>query len=232
MRLALLAVVAAVPVLIGADAPVLSLDQLETRLASDADNIRFGSEYRQAVIKANAYERSIKFFEKLTADNPKASMAHLNHGFAYVDKIPASGAITQVILANTALTQFTKSIDTKVSWIALYTRGNSYLFWPRIFDRAKLGVADLERAVEMQKKEPVRVFHSRAWVSLGDGYWKTDQLDRAIATWKEGAKLFPNHAGLKARLAKTGDDLKAHIDSELDPTKRVDTDLHEIWEAK
>jgi len=36
----------------------------------------------------------------------------------------------------------------------------------------------------------------------------------------------------KARLSKDGDELKTYIEDVLDPNKRVDTDLHEIWEAE
>jgi tetratricopeptide (TPR) repeat protein len=207
-----------------------ALGRLEAALAAEPDNLRYGSEYRQAVIQAKEYDRCIKFFEKLTTENPTASAAFLNYGFAYVDKIPASGAITQVILANTALSHFSKSIEIKSTWIALYTRGNSYLYWPRVFGRAHLGVADLEKAMSIQKSAGgTKSYHSRAFVSLGDGYWKMDNIEKAKAAWKEGLALFPDHAGLKARLAKEGDDLKAYIDDVLDPNKRVDTNLIEIW---
>ena len=209
------------------------LAKLEATLAGDPDSIRFGSEYRQAVIQTNQYDRSLKFFEKLVADHPKSANAYLNYGFAYVDKIPASGSITQVILANTALSYFSKSIELAPSWIAYYTRGNSYLYWPKIFGRAHLGVEDLEQAMKLQKADKqVRPYHVRAYISLGDGYWKMDDLTKAKATWQEGQKLFPNNAPLKARLSKDGDDLKTYIDDVLDPNKRVDTDLHEIWEAQ
>jgi len=218
-------------VLIGAGA-MPDLSKLEASLASDPDNLRYGSEYRQAVIQAKEYDRSLKFFEKLVADNPKASNAYLNYGFAYVDKIPASGSITQVILANTALSHFTKSIEIKPSWIALYTRGNSYLYWPKIFGRAHLGVADLEQAMKIQKADKLRSYHVRSYISLGDGHWKMDDIAKAKAVWQEGQKLFPANAQLKARLSKDGDDLKTYIDDVLDPNKRVDTDLHEIWEEK
>src|SRR5439155_23527628 len=87
------------------------LSKLEAALAADPDSIRCGSEYRQAVIQAKEYDRSLKFFEKLVADHPKAANAYLNYGFAYVDKIPPAGSITQVILANTALSHFRKSIE-------------------------------------------------------------------------------------------------------------------------
>jgi tetratricopeptide (TPR) repeat protein len=175
------------------------------------------------------YERSLKFFETLVAAHPKAPNAWLNYGFAYVDKIPAAGAISQVILANTALSHFTKSIETKPSWVAYYTRGNSYLFWPKIFGRAPLGVADLEQALKIQKTGAKKTYHLRVYISLGDAYWKTDQFERAKATWKEGLALFPEAAGLKDRLAKQGDALQQYLDDAVDPSKRVDTDLREIW---
>ena len=168
------------------------LSQLESALSTDPDSIRLGSEYRQAVIQAKEYDRCIKFFEKLVADHPKSSNAYLNFGFAYVDKIPASGSITQVILANTALTYFSKSLEISPSWIAYYTRGNSYLYWPKIFNRAHLGVEDLEQCMKLQKAEKLRSYHVRAYVSLGDGYWKMDDTPKAKIIWQEGAKLFPD----------------------------------------
>ncbi|MBM3263867.1 MAG: hypothetical protein FJY97_10645 [candidate division Zixibacteria bacterium] len=208
----------------------VALDAFEAALNMEPDNIRYASEYRQAVIGAAQYDRCIAFFEKLVAVHPMASSAFLNFGFAYVDKIPAAGSITQVILANTALTYFSKSIEIKPSWIALYTRGNSYLYWPKIFGRASLGVSDLEKAYQMQKMDRVkRSYHVRVYISLGDGYWKTDDIDKARAIWQEGLAQFPDNEQLKARLAREGDALAEYIDSVLDPNKRVDTNLQEIW---
>jgi tetratricopeptide (TPR) repeat protein len=206
-----------------------ALTELEAALTAEPDSIRYGSEYRQAAIEAKEYDRCIKFFEKLVAGNPNASNAYLNYGFAYVDKIPAAGSITQVILANTALSHFTKSIELQPSWIAYYTRGNSYLYWPRIFGRASLGVADLEEAMKIQSQDKKRSYHVRVYISLGDGYWKMDDIERAQKIWQEGLANFPEDARLKARLSRQGDELKKYIDDVLDPNKRVNTNLHELW---
>ncbi len=208
------------------------LSKFEAAILAEPNNIRNGNEYRKAVIATKEYDRALKFFEKLVADNPKAGNAYLNYGFVYVDKIPVAGSITQVILANTALAQFSKSIELEPSWIGYYTRGNSYLYWPKIFGRAKLGVADLEKAMEIMKKDKVRSFHVRGFVALGDGYWKMDEPAKAKAIWSEGAKNFPGNQPLKARLSRDGEDLTKYIDEVLDPNKRVDTDLHELWEAQ
>lgn len=211
------------------------LERLEAKVAAAPDDIRAANEYRMAVVAAagdrsvRLYDRAIAFFEKLVAEHPGVANAHLNFGFAYVDKIPAAGTITQVILANNALGAFTKALELSPSWIAYYTRGNSYLFWPRIFGRTKFGIADLIEAIKIQRADRKRDYHARAFVALGDGYWKMDEFDKAVATWKEGLAEFPNNAVLKERLAKQGEDLKASIEASYDPAKRVDTSLQDLW---
>jgi tetratricopeptide (TPR) repeat protein len=205
------------------------LAALEAALSAAPDDLRAANDYRMAIIPVKQYDRAIAFFKKLTTDHPSAANAHLNYGFAYVDKIPDAGAITQVILANNALGEFTKSLELRPSWIALYTRGNSYLFWPRIFNRTKYGIADLSEALKMQKTETKRHYHVRVYVSLGDGLWKSDDLTAAANVWREGLAQFPNNPRLSARLAKQGDELKTLIEADYDPAKRVDTSLQDLW---
>lgn len=208
------------------------LSHLESALAADPDSLRSASEYRMAVIQASSYDRCIAFFEKLVADHPRSAHAWLNYGYAIVDKIPAVGSITQVILANNALKQFSKSIELERSWLALYTRGNSYLYWPKVFGRAPLGVTDLEEAVGIVRKETkLKRVSARSFVALGDGYWKTGQPEKARAVWQEGLKLSPGEAQLQARLGRDGEALSAYIDDQLDPNKRVDTDLKPLLEG-
>ncbi len=206
-----------------------ALHSLELAVEGDPDNLQYANEYRQLVIRSKEYDRSLKFFEKVSVEHPASANLYLNYGFAYVDKIPIAGSITQVILANNALTQFSKSIELQPSWIAYYTRGASYLFWPKIFNRAAFGVADLEKALELQKTGPQRSYYVRTYISLGDGYWKTDDLKKARAVWREGLKTFPNNAQLKKRLSLRGEALQHAIEAGFDPDVRVNTDLKELW---
>lgn len=206
-----------------------ALHCLELAVAGDPDNLQYANDYRQLVIRSKQYDRSLKFFEQTAAEHPKSANLFLNYGFAYVDKVPIAGSITQVILANNALTQFSKSIELEPSWIGYYTRGASYLFWPKIFNRAQLGVADLEKAMELQQSEPQHSYYVRTYISLGDGYWKTDNLKKARATWREGLKKFPGNAQLKQRLSLRGEALNKTIEAGFDPDVRVNTDLKELW---
>ncbi|HEY6251377.1 MAG TPA: hypothetical protein VI685_15575 [Candidatus Angelobacter sp.] len=206
-----------------------ALQHLESAVNGDPDNTRYASDYRQAIIRGKQFDRSLQFFQKEIGEHPKSANLHLNYGFAYVDKIPVAGSITQVVLANNALNEFSQAIELQPSWIAYYTRGVSYLFWPKIFDRAKLGVADLLKAIEVQNKGPRHSYYVKTYIALGDGYWKTDQPEKARAAWQDGLKQFPDNEQLKSRLALQGDQLKAAIEDQFDPAKRVNTDLRDLW---
>lgn len=205
------------------------LRHLELAVAGDPDNLQYASEYRQAIIRHKEFDRSIEFFARLLAEHPASANLHLNYGFAYVDKIPIAGSITQVILANTALGEFSKAVELQSSWLAYYTRGASYLFWPKLFNKAPLGVADLEKALAIQRSGPKRSYYVRAYIALGDGYCKMEEMDKARAAWQEGLRQFPDSSQLKDRLSLRGDELVKLIENGFDPNKRVDTDLREIW---
>jgi pentatricopeptide repeat protein len=206
-----------------------ALHCLELAIADEPENVRYASEYRQIVIRNKEFDRSIGYFAKLVVDHPRSANLHLNYGFAYVDKIPAAGSITQVILANNALGEFSKAVEINANWIALYTRGASYLFWPKIFNKAPLGVADLQQALALQRDRPNKPYFVRTYIALGDGYCKMGEIDKAHDVWQQGLLRFPNDRQLKDRLALHGDQLVSLIENNFDPNKRVDTDLREIW---
>lgn len=207
-----------------------ALGNFENALRADPDNIRYGSEYRQAVIQAEAYDRCLAFFEELTQAHPDAANAFLNYGLAYVDKIPVAGSISQVILANTAIGLFSKALEVRTTWLGLYTRGRSYLFWPKVFNRVHLGVADLEQAYKMQQAEDRKgSLYARVYEALGDAYAKSDDFEKARALWSEGLREFPGHQGLQERIALDDEAVAAYIFDAMDPNKRVDTDLSPVW---
>lgn len=209
-----------------------ALDHLESATAEAPEDLRYGAEYRQVAIAAEEYDRAIAFFERLAAEHPDSAAVRLNWGYAYVDKIPDAGAVTQVILANTALTRFTEAIEREPSWLALYTRGNSYVYWPAIFGRTKLGIADLERAVAMAEAAEPKPYHAYAYAALGDAWWRLEELERAREVWRRGLARFPGTAYLEARAGRQREELDAYLEAHYEIGKRVETDLREIWEVE
>ena len=205
------------------------LAMLEQALEASPDSLEAGNEYRHAAVDMAQYDRALAFFKRLVEKNPDAANAHLNYGFAYVDKIPTAGAITQVILANNALNEFKLAVEKQPTWLAYYTLGNSYLFWPTICGRAPLGIENLQHAIAIQQRDRVRQYHVRTFIALGDGYWKIGRHDEARRTWSDGAALFPDNAALRDRLSNADVAVDRIIEQAFDPTRRVDTDLSELW---
>ena len=164
------------------------LHYLELAIADDPDNLRYASEYRQAIIRNKEFDRSISSLPSCSADHPNSANLHLNYGFAYVDKIPTAGSITQVILANTALDEFSKAVELRPTWIAFYTRGASYLFWPKIFNKAPLGVADLEKALAMQHQRTQEVLLRAHLYCLGG--WLLQDGGDGQSSRRPGRRVF------------------------------------------
>ncbi|MEM8934139.1 MAG: tetratricopeptide repeat protein [Acidobacteriota bacterium] len=220
-----------------------AVDLLETALASAPDDLLVGTDYRQAVIALAdsidprrgdveaPYERALTFFEQVVADHPDAANAHLNRAFAHVDKIPSAGAITQVILANTAVGHFTDALEREETWLGFYSRGHAYLFWPPVFGRVDLGVADLEKALEIaEATDNAELYTVNAWSALGDGYWRRDDVEGARAIWQRALERFPDHPDLVKRLAfEERDALDAFLTDRFDGSRRVATHLQEIY---
>jgi len=211
-----------------------ALDRLEQATAAAPDDLHYGAEYRQDAIALKEYDRAIAFFEGLAAEHPGSPAVRLNWGYAYVDKIPDAGAVTQVILANTALTHFSEAIERDPSWLAFYTRGNSYIYWPAIFGRTRLGIDDLERAVAMAEAgagEP-KPCEAHAYAALGDGWWRLDDLEAARAVWRRGLARHPGTVFLEERLALDDAGLDEYLKAHYAIGNRVETDLRELSEGE
>ncbi len=212
-----------------------AVDLLEAATAEEPDNLLYGTDYRQAVIVAagddtEPYDRCLESLQALVEEHPDAANAFLNLAFAHVDKIPVEGSITQVILANTSIGHFTSALELEETWLGLYSRGHAYLFWPPIFGYTQDGINDLERAIELSKEdEESRPYYARAWVALGDGHWRLDDVETARSIWARGREAFPDGPKLEARLSLTErTELDTYLEAHYDTSRRVGTHLEAI----
>lgn len=205
------------------------LTAFEAQLAGDPENLRAGAEYRQHAIAIGAYDRAIKFLEKLTRRPDAGAHAYMNLALAYVDKVPEVGAIRQAYIGRDAIGALTRSLDRQKDFVALYIRGLINLYYDTfVFKRTDKGVVDLEEARRMtlSRGEP---WIARIYVALGDGYWRMKQPDRARDTWRDGLRRFPNTPGLADRLSAGDTQVRGIIAHALDPNVRVDTSLRELF---
>jgi tetratricopeptide (TPR) repeat protein len=205
------------------------LSELESRLVQTPDSLRLGAAYRQLIIATGRYDRSIKFFERLSRNPNGGANRFINLALAYVDKVPAVGNIRQALLGRDAIIAASHAIEMKPDPFAYLIRGLVNLYYDRaIFHRTDKGVADLEQARRLAAADP-HYPTERIYVALGDGYWRWNQPARAREIWGEGLSRYPSSDRLRRRL--DADDRAANdlVERTLDPDVRVDTTLHEFF---
>ncbi len=206
------------------------LDEFEARLVQDPASLRLGAEYRQLVIEAGCYDRSIKLFERLSKDARGGANRFLNLALARVDKVPVSGSIRQALLGRDVIDAATHAIAIEPTDIAYLIRGLVNLFYDRaIFHRTDKGVADLEEARRLAATHPRMPLVARIFAALGDGYWRLHKPEKARDVWREGLEGFPASETLRLRLTARNDQLEDIVEHALDAGVRVDTSLRELF---
>ncbi len=207
-----------------------SLDALEARLVQDPSSLRVAAEYRQLAIHAGSYDRSIKLFERLSKDSRGGANRFLNLALANIDKVPVSGSIRQALLGRDAIDAATRAIAIDPTDVAFYIRGVVNLFYDKaIFHRTDKGVADLEESRRLAAAHPHLPHVARILVSLGDGYWRLNQPEKARAIWRDGLAEFPEMEGLRLRARARLDQLPGIVARALDADVRVDTSMRELF---
>jgi hypothetical protein len=215
--------------LLAADAA--QLGTLETRLSADPENLKAGAEYRQIAIADNAYDRSIAFFEGLSARPNAGPHVYLNLALAYIDKIPTVGAFSRISIGNKATKAATRSIELQPSEVAYAVRGMVNLrFEKGLYHRTPQGVADLEDARRLSAAHPRSPYVARIYLALGDGYWRLKNPTKAREIWQAGSGLFPGDAQLRQRLTSPDNAVTDTINRTLDAGARVDTSLKEVFQ--
>jgi tetratricopeptide (TPR) repeat protein len=218
------------PASVGAAGAGYPLDALERRVQSDPESLQVAAEYRQQVIAAGAYDRAIALFERLSKRPGAGAHAFVNLALAYVDKVPVSGSIRQALLGRDAIRALSRSIALAPSELAFFVRGLINLYYDRaIFHRTEQGVADLEEARRLTVTAHADApYMPRILQTLGDGYFRLDQRDKARQTWRDGLVLAPDNEPLRRRLAASDEGARSIIAQALNADVRVDTSLREL----
>jgi tetratricopeptide (TPR) repeat protein len=205
------------------------LRTFERAMAADPEDLKLAADYRQLIIGTGLFDRAIDFFERLAKPNGSGPNVQISLALAYVDKVPVAGDIRRLYLGRDAMNALTRSIAERPCVLAYGMRGLINLYYNRfIFRRTDKGVADLTQALSMVTSETPPALVVRVYTSLGDGYFKLDNLAKARDTWSAGAAKFRDDAGLKARLESQGDALAKIVTIALSAGRRVDTSLTDV----
>ncbi|MCU1382159.1 MAG: hypothetical protein JWL71_856 [Acidobacteria bacterium] len=206
------------------------LDGFESRLVRDPSDLHVAAEYRQLVIEAGRYDRSIRLFERLAKDPRGGANRFVNLALANVDKVPVSGSVRRALLGREALDALNRAIALEPTDLAYLIRGLVNLYYDQfVFHRTDKGVADLEMARRLAATHPQIPYAPRILVALGDGYWRLNQHDKARTMWREGLGASAAVELFRVRLDARDEQIPDIIERALDAGVRVDTTLRELF---
>ena len=142
-------------------------------------------------------------FERLAQLDPNNPDRKVELGYAYIQKIQEVGASA---LAGKWATKADEMFDAALEldeshWTARYMKAISLSHWPAFMGKSAEAITQLETLIEVQDQSPIQDEHAEPYLTLGNMYLSQGKDDLALATWKKGLNLFPNHAGLKAQVA-------------------------------
>jgi tetratricopeptide (TPR) repeat protein len=225
-RLALSAALVACASL-AAQAP--TLEALERAVAADPESLRLAADYRQLAIAAGTFDRSVDFLQRLAGRKGSGPHIHISLALAYIDKVPTAGEIRRLYLGRSAMNTLTASIERQPSVLAYYMRGVINLYYNNfIFHRTPRGIEDLQKALSLVTPVTPPLLAARVWASLGDGYWRAEQMGKARETWTNGLARFPDARELVRRARGDDKAVERIVHDAVDPDTRVDTTLRDV----
>lgn len=137
---------------------------------------------------------------KADKQNPQAQVAFAEACIAKIQE-GVSGPLAGVY-GNKA----DKAYDTALAadpehWEARFGKAISLSFWPPIMGKQPEAIRQFETLLGQQEKRPTSPEFVNTYLLLGNLYAQSGKADKAAEIWKKGAALFPDHAGLKEKLA-------------------------------
>jgi vitamin B12 transporter len=93
------------------------------------------------------------------------------------------------------------SIDS-THWSARFTLAQNHFHTPDFLGKTGDAIREFEHLLAQQGERTTNPAFAITYLQLGDLYLRRKRTDEAIAMWKRGAALFPEHQGLRERLQK------------------------------
>jgi hypothetical protein len=209
------------------------LKTLEEGLRKEPESLEMGNFYRARIVENKQEDRSINFFKQLTEGGGSPNEAYYNFAFAYIDKIPRVGPMGAGFLSKRSIAQFKIVLDKDQNdWIANYGIGMNYLHWPDYFKKTEGALGYFEACMRLQAGKPVKPAYLLTYLRMGDALIRGGEIDRAYRVWDEGAKSFPRHRDLQARLDTPRDRIETVIRNLYNPNNSIgaiDTNIEILW---
>ncbi len=148
-------------------------------------------------------DQVISELEARMAANPNAAELSAALGQAYLKKCSGLKDVReQAILGMQADKLLDVALDLDPSnWEARFMKAVALAHWPVGMNKEQEVIQHFQFLIQQQETQTPQPEFAESYLWLGKQYEKSGQSDYARAVWERGAGLFPNHDGLKGKLA-------------------------------
>jgi tetratricopeptide (TPR) repeat protein len=173
----------------------------------DLTSRQLSADQRQAIWKqladAGQLDAMIALMEQRAKDDPQNSMAQLDLGRAYLQKIFKVGNGPE---AGVWGTKADKAFDAALAvddhnWDARFAKAVSLSFWPPMLGKQNEAIKNFEVLADQQASQPAKPEFAQTYYFLGNMYTQTGDKAKALAAWQQGLSLYPGNAQLEAQIA-------------------------------
>lgn len=148
-------------------------------------------------------DQAIRELEQRAANDPHTADYPAALGQAYLQKCATLQDVReQGILAMQADKVFDNALSLDPSnWEARFTKAVAMSYWPANLNKGEEVIQHFQALVQQQEAQAPQAQFAETYAWLGDQYQKAGRAVDARAVWTRGATLFPDHGGLKTKLA-------------------------------
>ncbi len=164
---------------------------------------------------AGKLDQAISELEQRMAADPQAPQYPAALGQAYLKKCATLQDVReQGILGMQADKLFDVALNLDpTNWEARFTKAVAFSFWPPSMNKGDQAIENFRILIQQQEEQTPQPHFAESYFWLGSQYQKAARGDYARLVWERGVSLFPNHEGLKQKLAEASAPLSANSTS-------------------
>lgn len=193
----------------GAPAPAEAQAPLEDRVAAALARLDGGGlsdlEWQalwREFAEQGLSDELVAAFEARAAAAPNDPDAQVAVAGAYISKILEVGSSPE---AGMWATKADQALDRALAiddhhWDARFTKAMSLSFWPPVFGKQGEAINQFEILVEQQAGLPREERFAQTHLLLGNMYRQIGEEEQALAAWRQGLELYPDHPDLQSQL--------------------------------
>ncbi|MEQ1894865.1 MAG: hypothetical protein ABL998_20170 [Planctomycetota bacterium] len=171
----------------------------------------FGDNGRQVIFeqlrKLGRIDEYVAEMERLAAADPKNPALQVALGHAYLQKLFGMGGASPEVgtVAWKSDQAFDRALELdETSWDARFSKAVSLSNWPAFLGRGSEAIEHFEILIDQQEQSAPQPHFAYPYLFLGNMYQASGERPKAIATWKEGLRNYPEDPGLLAAMKAAG----------------------------